>query len=458
MKSVYNTLYFWLVCVLFLSSCSNDGGEGSASSGFAPEEVVGREFCFYSNPPRWSVRVTPGVTPTTSGIRVNSDYALVVNPAVYYQKIGDDMASLSFNFGSAVNVGMETGFTYHEYNLELTFTSPNQGYYSGTYSNEPMGGKVQNTSGYFSFDTDELPDFGGDTGEGNEDKIPEAFVGTWWFTDKDNGEPIDITIHSDGTANSEGDFCNVSFEEDTQKLIFDYGDGYPDVFTVLSVSSTKLVLQDEDGYTYTGKKSDGSDPEEGISDELYVDFSSIQKDKFSFRVAYKYPDSYRDPDDYLRAGICFATHEHPVITDDSTPQAVVVPESNSYGWNNTELKSGTDYYVRPYSIGTGGKVTYYQEAKIQTVGKDIVLTLRKTQGTSMEINYEINREGVFNMVLNYWTLSGFSTPEKYGYKTQGDYGTYTYTHPFSWDDGSFFYVSLYDINAGYAYESEYLHE
>ena len=147
-------LLLWGMSGAFVACSDDDSGGRGSDSGFAPTDVAGREFRLYSNPPRWSVRMTPGANPTESAILVNSTTALVLDPAVYYIKTGDNTATLSCNFGAKVM----NAYSYHQYDLQLVFTSPNEGYYSGRYKNDPKE-TGEETSGYFAFDTEMTPNF-----------------------------------------------------------------------------------------------------------------------------------------------------------------------------------------------------------------------------------------------------------------------------------------------------------
>lgn len=147
-------LLLWGMSGAFVACSDDDSGGRGSGSGFAPTDVAGREFRLYSNPPRWSVRMTPGTNPTESAILVNSTTALVLDPAVYYIKTGDNTATLSCVFGAKVM----NGYSYHQYDLQLVFTSPNEGYYSGRYKNDPEE-TGEATSGYFAFDTEMTPNF-----------------------------------------------------------------------------------------------------------------------------------------------------------------------------------------------------------------------------------------------------------------------------------------------------------
>lgn len=83
-----------------------------------------------------------------------------------------------------------------------------------------------------------------------------SLVGTWRFND--DGVYY-ITFKADGTGRYEDDYEDSSFEyiynEKTALLILDFGHGDQDIVNVVSLTSSKLTLQDpEDGYTFTGTR------------------------------------------------------------------------------------------------------------------------------------------------------------------------------------------------------------
>lgn len=82
-----------------------------------------------------------------------------------------------------------------------------------------------------------------------------SLVGTWRFND--DGVYY-ITFNDDGTGLYEDDYEDGTFyytyNEKTSLLIISFDDGDQGVLRVVSVTSTKLVLQEleDDGYTATG--------------------------------------------------------------------------------------------------------------------------------------------------------------------------------------------------------------
>lgn len=96
-----------------------------------------------------------------------------------------------------------------------------------------------------------------DDDDGGKDKgDASGLVGTWRFND--DGVYY-ITFKADGTGRYEDDYEDSFFEytysEKTSLLILDFGHGDQDIVNVVSLTSSKLTLQDpEDGYTFTGTK------------------------------------------------------------------------------------------------------------------------------------------------------------------------------------------------------------
>lgn len=221
-------LHFLLLIFIdiILYSCS-DSESVTKSNGFAPNDVFGKEFCFYSNPPRWSMRMISGSVPTESLVLVNSETAMISKSAVYYKKKGNNTASINCNFWANIFIGGNIVGSYHEYDLQLFFTSPNQGYYTGTYFNKPDSKEKESTAGYFSFDTEQLPDFDvipGD-GSGNNPDIDNEL-------DKDLFVIYeDIDLLSLGT-----DYHDKKYGAEVVST-FEYSDGFNHISAILGINT-----------------------------------------------------------------------------------------------------------------------------------------------------------------------------------------------------------------------------
>ncbi|WP_418660969.1 hypothetical protein [Bacteroides ilei] len=480
--------YLIFVLGIILSACSTSDNQ-SATFGLAPDNVVGREFRLYSKPPRWSVwMVQYGNAPTESTILVNSDSYFITNPAVYYQKTGENTASLSCNFGAQVFIGGNALNSYHQYDLQLVFTAPHQGYYSGVYRNQPEGGKVEETSGYFAFDTDEDPDFGSEDPEDPEpdpDMDYSLLTGSWSYTI--NGIDKYLTLQPDNrylivvsNKDTYGTESGTYTLDKANSLIFLKADGNN------AAVQYKLIRLEEDRLEWTQYDSSlnaylpseifsssdtdgtenkpgqgGGDDEEGgtdspsVSDVMFVYYSTVQSDRITYQIRYTNPASYPDSDSYLMAGLCYGVTPHPTITDNTTQIIKIVPNSDSYSVVS-DLKEGTVYYMRPYSI-KNGVVTYYQESEIQTVGKDIKALITPYEGNTVQVEYAINKVGTFKiMLIAYNLLTGSRIILKdFGYKEKGASETLKVTYPYNWEEHRYLFLVISELETGLSYHSNY---
>lgn len=467
-------LIFILGFILIACSKSDDS---SSSSGLAPENVKGREFRLYSQPPRWSVRMTLGEKPTDAALQVNSDSYIITNPAVYYQKTGANTASLSCNFGAHVVMGGNILNSYHGYDLQLVFTTPNQGKYIGVYRNQPEGGNTEKTSGYFAFDTEETPDFDTDVDDDEEPEIDYSqLTGSWMYsmngitkylTFKSANEYL-IVISGNGMYGTESGRYILDKEE---ALVYLEAEGDKSVtqYKIVLLESDELEWKQYDtvGNTYLNSEiffnsnTDGTETKPGQDDDtpvgsevLLIDISSVQSNEFLYQIRYKTPGSYNSST-YITAGLCYGTTRHPTITDNTTQMTTIRPNSDSYSVINN-LKPGTVYYMRAYSINKG-VVTYYQENRIETVGNSIIAQITPYEGNTVNVKYAINEEGTFKVELSsYNPVSGNSIMVKdFGYKQKGASQSLKITYPYEWEDRRYLVLTIQNIATGLVYQSNF---
>lgn len=467
---------------LVLAACSKSEGP-SSSSGLAPDDVAGREFRLYSNPPRWSVRMIPGEEPTESALQVNSSSYMITSPAVYYQKTGANTASLSCNFGAHTVIGGNILNSYHEYELQLVFTTPNQGHYTGIYRNQPEGGKVEETSGYFAFDTEEDPDFDPDDDETETDY--SRLTGSWSYTA--NGITKYLTMRADKSylivVSGKGMYGTESGKyavDQKNALIYLKADGNGTAtrYKIILLDPDELEWKQYDANTgaylhseiFSPSATDGTEngPGQGGGDDgeddndnpatseaLLVHLSSVQSDRVLFQIRYKNPGAYHGNDKYLQAGLCYGMTQHPTITDNTTRLERIIPEDDSYSVVGN-LKQGTVYYMRPYSIDKG-TVTYYQESRVETVGNSIVARISPYEGNTVHVEYAINAEGTFKVTLgSYNPVRGNTIMVKdFGYKKKGASESLKISYPYEWEDNRYLFLSIHDIATETVYQSNY---
>lgn len=418
----------------------------------APTDVNGKEFCLYSNPPRWSVRMIPGSKPTESAIRVNSQTATVSECAVYYQKTGEKTASLSCNFGTYVFIGGNMINSYHQYDLNLVFNTSNQGYYTGTYRNQPEGGKVEKTSGYFSFDTNELPDFDGiPDGGGDADQNPDIdyslLAGSWvytingmnkYLTFKSNNEYL-IVISGGGiyaeesgtyTVDEEGSFVYLTAQNEsntTQYKIVSLERNKLEwkqynVIAGTYLSPETFVKSTSDG---TENNSDGNN-DQGLS-VMYedIDLLSQERDLLDKKYGAEVTSDFEDADglNHLSARLgpntgtwyekakqkgwayCVGTDAN--VTRDN---AIHIAEVN---YHNTSVCSSEfslseqikEFYIRPFVI-EGNKITYFKARRLLSRPGGIDIQLVDDKSENLTLLYRLDDDNTYFVNLSYGSNDG----------------------------------------------------
>ncbi len=173
-KFVFSMLLIVLGGMVGFTSCEESDG-GDLSIGFAPSNPVNKEFRLYatSGSGRWSVKMLPGVSNGEGLVLVNSTIYLVEEPKVWYSKTGPSTANLScmFNAMHAQTTGLYG--TFFHYDVQLVFTTPHQGFYSGTCSSGGIGElKEEFIHGQFAYDTEDDPN--PSTGTDNPDSGNEG--------------------------------------------------------------------------------------------------------------------------------------------------------------------------------------------------------------------------------------------------------------------------------------------
>lgn len=362
-----------------LVGCSrSDEGSGGA---LAPENPYMKEFRFYPEIDRWSLRMMPGAIPEAGVVVVNSSTALVQNPHVYYTRTGSNTAYLSCNFQAMVALGGSTYGTFYEYEYNLTFTSAHQGVYWGraivNYTEEEI------IEGYFMYDS-------------ADDPTPEQ-------GDNPGGDP---------------------------------GEGEPD--------------PDDPG---------GEAPED-TPERLFVKISTVSPSRIYFHVEYQNPGEYTNPDDYLKAGICYGTQPGPTVLDQTTSIEVVRPNSDSYSGTDI-LASNTTYYLRPYRK-VNGETIYYEETSVRTPGEteasDLMLRLTYVSENQVRCEYRINTDGTYKMELRTWDLQGTYAVHDFGTRSEGDRENYLHAWSLPWGSTRYFFLRAIDAETGIWYESDHLYK
>lgn len=209
-------------------------------------------------------------------------------------------------------------------------------------------------------------------------------------------------------------------ESYTDVIISDYVVDKDNYITKITVTYMEKKGTSTYNYTIT---YDNTEPDENVESEkdknhgmtenaaIKTLISSVEYDNYSKRnyiyVSGKYPSPPSSSEDYLEVGFCAGTSRYSKVTDISISESVERPSSNSVRTIgiNGELKSGTTYYIRPYHL-EGTEIICYQADSVQTIGKDIQLSLvlNKTSHNGGTISYDIKQNGTYKLTVSYWSI------------------------------------------------------
>lgn len=363
LKSIH--FLFFLSILFFGVGCSKDNDDIRTNEK-APSSPSGKEFTFYPTPDRWSFRVLVGKSPDQAAIRVNSDSWSINKPFSYYSKTSENSATLSVNFNAYTTLGTGPVGQYHEYELKLTFTSEHQGTYIGVHKQGAIGNlQSENISGYFVFDSDELPNTNDDGSE-----VDYSFlIGTW--NAMNVGYSMKFTFNSDKTYSQKMIKSSESIElkgtyriDDANNILYltESGGDFSSNYHILNLTDNKLEMQQYNqatgiyglSVTYTKEVS---------SSEINISKCTISEITSS-SVTISGSIQGSNGTVFKEKGICLSRNSIP-----NTTNSTIVKINNDVIDNLkiSELLENTTYYVCLYAITD--KKTYYGEAVSITTKK-----------------------------------------------------------------------------------------
>ena len=142
-----------------------------------------------------------------------------------------------------------------------------------------------------------------------------------------------------------------------------------------------------------------------ITNDLFIDQLQVHSYHFYCKINYKYKGT-----DYVevKAGLCYGTSPNPTLETANITRTMEIPfDLRSELLDN--LKLGTTYYLRPYTI-ENGKVTYYRETKITTVGRDLILKIEHKKGDKyIECDVDVYEGGPYEVKLYFYNV-GYDGP------------------------------------------------
>ncbi len=247
-----------------------------------------------------------------------------------------------------------------------------------------------------------------------------------------------INFQEDGYCRN---FCDSWDDSGRWKLsgdaltLFYYGEGRRTV-TITELSSSVLSFEDHgifsDGsmeYTYimTYRKvksvSTPVDPDKPVDpddpdtpdDPITPDVPNIPSATIKSKIYEVYEDKiivdFTLDKEYIskmrQMGYCWSTKPNPTVFD-STEGSTLNPNKES-GRVTCELKeaAGTTYYIRAYAL-VGSEFVYFDEMKVQSVGRDIKLSAYYSKDKDkIAVDYNITRNDVFTLYFYAPLTSGF---------------------------------------------------
>lgn len=245
-----------------------------------------------------------------------------------------------------------------------------------------------------------------------------------------------INFQEDGYCRNYCDKWNNSgrWKLDGDALTLLYYDEGRRTVTITELSSSVLSFEDHgiDGsmeYTYTmtyrkvksvstpvdpDKPFDPDDPDTP-DDPVTPDVPNIPSTTIKSKIYEVYEDKiivdFTLDKEYIskmrQMGYCWSTKPNPTVFD-STEGSALNPNKES-GRVTCELKeaAGTTYYIRAYAL-VGSEFVYFDEMKVQSVGRDIKLSAYYSKDKDkIAVDYNITRNDVFTLYFYAPLTSGF---------------------------------------------------
>ena len=351
-----------MVISLICSACSSDsedsGLPGTVDKASAPDTPT-KEFRFYKgNVDNWSFKVTPTSDPTCPLLVTSSTTTRVDNPYFDYIKKSDNTAEVYCYFTTITwnNYG-----SWQQYELILTFLSPNHGTFEGVYKSSPMA-TGDPYKGFFVYDTD---------------LEPEDF-----FSDEDNYSDIDWSCLTDFTwksteisykFNTDNSFSstlsngqsykgkyNIDKRNDIINLTYSW-ETSPTAFRVLHLDEEELIMVDadlDDKFAITFSSDDSPS-----NDEYEINISAPEVTGITETTA-SIKGTVLGDVEFSERGIVYGKSPNPTVNDNKV-------SINDNVINQTlNLETGAKYYVRLFAR-VESKISYGPEVSFTMAGEQV---------------------------------------------------------------------------------------
>lgn len=347
-----------LICYACSSDNEDSALQEAVNQASAPDDPRS-EFRFYKeNADYWSFKVTPTDNPSCPLLVTSSTTTRVDNPYFDYTKNGDNTADVFCYF---TTVAWNNYGSWQQYELTLTFLSPNHGIFEGVYKNTPTATGVP-YKGVFVYDTDLEPeDFFSD--ENNESDIDWSCLTdfTWKATDISYKFNTDNTFSSTlSNGQSYNGKYNIDYTNNILNLTYSW-ETSPTAFRVLRLNEEELTMVNaelDDRYAETYISDDSPS-----GDEYDINISAPEITDITETSATIKGTILGDVE-FNERGIVYGKSPNPTVNDNKV-------SINSNIINQTlNLETGAKYYVRLFAR-VDSEISYGPEVSFTMAGEQI---------------------------------------------------------------------------------------
>lgn len=346
-----------LICYACSSDNEDSALQEAVNQASAPDDPRS-EFRFYKeNADYWSFKVTPTDDPSCPLLVTSSTTTRVDNPYFDYTKNGDNTADVFCYF---TTVAWNNYGSWQQYELTLTFLSPNHGIFEGVYKNTPTATGVP-YKGVFVYDTDLEPeDFFSD--ENNESDIDWSCLTdfTWKATDISYKFNTDNTFSSTlSNGQSYNGKYNIDYTNNILNLTYLW-ETSPTAFRVLRLNEEELTMVNaelDDRYAETYISDDSPSGDEYDINISAPEITDITEESANISGTVLGDVTFKE------RGFVYSIHSNPTVND-------YKKVGNDVITSKIRVARGVTYYVRMYAI-IKDKIYYGKQVSFTAKGKKL---------------------------------------------------------------------------------------
>lgn len=445
---------------LFLLGCSDDSSiNEDLKEGYASSNLINKTLVLQNG----NTKILSATHTSETTLKLNSSSADYSNPPSYEYTVESANKALYYiDFHLKTYSGYYHDYIYYNciYDIELEYTSPNSGTFSGT---QMKDAKISEISGTFI-----LRIAGDEEEKEDEEDSPSEFN---IFISKcslneitSNSAQVMGTVEVEGSVEiSERGFIYGNQEkltvENSVKIQSAKTLNTPVHETIMNLNSNtryyvrqyvvcnSKTIYGEVSDFLTKKKESESEDNTDYSIEPIIQFVYPNKAQIAGKYTY-----YVTGGKFKKVGYCLSTSPHPTVTDKTI--AAYILNNEPFGRVIENLEEGTTYYVRPF-YQEGNKIIYCKESSFQTVGKDIQLTAEPSpKRDKIVVTYSVVPKGTYHLTLIYRTNLNSHVDPDLGYINEGN-GVKEVDVRLIWGNIIGYNAYLEDISTGIRYVSAY---